>query len=142
MDTLQTQHKELLQAQLASLRQELLSQASSVPLNGHPEALELDSGVDQSPDQVEVEVQGTIVGGITGLEIIGVPLQPEQVELRGQLVEIGPQEDTLSCLESPKSEMALTQDLKVKQRVSLVSRKRSSDEDCGGTSESKVPCVR
>lgn len=139
MDTLQTQHKELLQAQLASLRQELLSQASSVPLNGHPEALELDSGGDQSPDQVEV--QGTIVGGIAGLEIIGVPLQPEQVELRGQLVEIGPQEDTLSSLESPKSETALTQDLKVKQRVSLVSRKRSSDEDCGGTSESKVPRV-
>lgn len=139
MDSLQTQHKELLQAQLASLRHEILSQASSVPLNGHTDALELDSGGDQLQDQVEV--QGTIVGGITGLEIIGVPLQTEQAELRGQLVEFGPQGDTLSSLESPRSDTALTQDLEVKQEVSLVSRKRSYEEDCGGTSEGKVPRV-
>lgn len=136
MDTLQTQHKELLQAQLASLRQEMLSQENSVPLNGHTESLELRSSGDQSHDQVEVEVQGTIVGGITGLEIIEVPLQPEQVDLRGQVVEFGPQEDTLS---SPGT--ALTQDLEVKQDISLVSRKRSSEEDCGGTSEAKIPRV-
>lgn len=141
MDSLQTQHKELLQAQLASLRQEIFSQASSVSLNSHTEALELNSSEDKSQDQVEVEVQGSIVGGITGLEIIGVPLQPEQVELRGQLVEFGPQEDALSSLESPSSETALTQDLEVKQEVSLVSRKRSSEEDCVGTCESKVSRV-
>lgn len=139
MDALQTQHKELLQAQLASLRQEILSQASSVPLNGHAEVLELDSSGDQSQDQVEV--QETIVGGITGLEIIGVPLQSEQVELRGQLVEFGPQEETLSSLESPRSDTALTQDLEVKQEVSPVTRKRSSEEDCGQTSAGKVPRV-
>lgn len=136
MDSLQSQHKELLQAQLVSLRQEILSQASNVPLNGHTDALEIDSVGDQSQDQVEV--QGTIVGGIPGLEIIGVPLQPEKVELRGQLVEFRPQEDTISNLESPRSETALIQDLEVKQEVFQVSRKRSSEEDCGGTIEVKV----
>ncbi|KAM9450657.1 uncharacterized protein Hap1MRO34_021203 isoform 2-T2 [Clarias gariepinus] len=141
MYSLQTQHKELLQAQLASLRQEMLSQASSIPPNGHAEALELDPGGDQAQEQVEVEVQGTIVGGITGLELIGVPLQQEQVELRGQLVDFGPQEDTLSSLESPSSDAALTHNLEVKPEVSAASRKRSSEEDCGGTSEGKVSRV-
>ncbi|XP_026989272.1 uncharacterized protein zgc:193801 isoform X1 [Tachysurus fulvidraco] len=136
MDSLQTQHKELLQAQLVSLRQEILSQASNVPLNGHTEALEIDSVGDQSQDQMEV--QGTIVGGIPGLEIMEVPLQPEQIELREQLVEFRPQEDTISNLESPRSETALIQDLEAKQEVFQVSRKRSSEEDCGGTIEVKV----
>ncbi|TSK72046.1 hypothetical protein Baya_3030 [Bagarius yarrelli] len=142
MDSLQTQHKALLQAQLASLRQEILSQANSIPLNGHPEELEPDSGRTQSQDQVKVvEVQGTIAGGLTGLEIFGVPLQPEQVELREQLVEFGPQDDTLSSLESPRSDTALTQDLEAKQGVSPASRKRSCEEDHEGTNEFKVPRV-
>lgn len=117
----------------------MLSQENNVPLNGHAETLELNTSGDQSQDQVEVEMQGTVVGGITGLEIIGVPLQPEQGDLRGQLVEFGPQEDTLSSLESSRSGAALTQDLKVKQDVALESRKRSSEEDCGGTGVAKVP---
>lgn len=139
MDTMQTQHKELLQAQLASLRQEILSQASSVPINGQTEVLQLNSSGDQTQD--EVGVQETLVGRITGLEIINVPLQPEQVDLRGQLVEFGHQEDTLSSLECPRSDTALTEDLEVKQEVSLVSRKRRSEEDCKGMSERKVPHV-
>ncbi|KAF7696799.1 uncharacterized protein zgc:193801 isoform X1 [Silurus meridionalis] len=139
MDSLQTQHKELLQAQLASLRQEILSQASSVSLNGHTETLELHSGGDQSQDQVEV--QGNVVGEVPELEIIAVPLQEEQIELRGQLVEFRPQEDTLSSLESPRSDTAVTQDLEVKQEDCLVSRKRCSEEDCRGTSEDKIPRV-
>uniref|UniRef100_A0A3B1J610 Zgc:193801 n=1 Tax=Astyanax mexicanus TaxID=7994 RepID=A0A3B1J610_ASTMX len=151
METLQAQHKELLQAQLASLRQELLSQTTTLPLNGHTETIELSATPESSHTHVEMEVQGTIGGSLTGLEIIEVQLQSEQDELRGQLVEFGPvqAETCIPSLDSPRLDTALqdtalttTQDMVVKQdNVLPVPRKRSSEDDCGETSENKVPRV-
>ncbi|XP_072517833.1 uncharacterized protein [Salminus brasiliensis] len=145
MESLQAQHKELLQAQLASLRQELLSQTAAISLNGHAGAMELNAThAETSHAHMEVEVQGTIGGALTGLEIIDVQLQPEQGELRGQLVEFGPvRAETLHGLDSPRSDTALntSQDLEVKQDAVPAARKRSAEDDSGGTSESKVPRV-
>ncbi|XP_076836103.1 uncharacterized protein LOC143481831 [Brachyhypopomus gauderio] len=53
METLQSQHKELLQAQLASLRQEILSQAGVMPPNSHTGALELCANQDHPQAQEE-----------------------------------------------------------------------------------------
>lgn len=142
MEGLQAQHKELLHVQLASVREELHSQANTVALNGHVGAMGLGAGPAQSQAELDVEVEGSIDGALTGLEMINIQLQPEQSELRRQLVEFGQiQTETLPVLDSPSSDAVLTvaQDLEVKQDVPLVSRKRGSERDCGGTSETKVP---
>ncbi|KAL7844915.1 hypothetical protein SRHO_G00234550 [Serrasalmus rhombeus] len=141
MESLQAQHKELLQAQLASLRQELLSQNGTI--NGHTGEMELSA----TPEQSQAPVEGEIGGALTGLEIIDVQLQPEQDELRGQLVEFGAvQAETLPGLGRsdtalPDTALTTSQDLEVPQHDPVPSRKRSSEDDCGGTSEGKVSRV-
>ncbi|KAK1803683.1 hypothetical protein P4O66_021094, partial [Electrophorus voltai] len=149
METLQSQHKELLQAQLASVRQELLSQASAVPLNGHTGALEHVTSRDWPQARIEEqeeEGEGEMGGAPSGLELIDVQLQPEQDEPRGQMVEFEPTRvDTLAELESPASDTPLTDstspDLEPQQEASPTSRKRGAVDSGGGTSEAKVPRV-
>ncbi|XP_026851913.2 uncharacterized protein zgc:193801 [Electrophorus electricus] len=149
METLQSQHKELLQAQLASVRQELLSQASAVPLNGHTGALEHVTSRDRPQarmEEQEEEGEGEMGGAPSGLELIDVQLQPEQDEPRGQMVEFEPTRvDTLAELESPASDTPLTDsaspDLEPQQEASPTSRKRGAVDSGGGTSEAKVPRV-
>ncbi|XP_062868174.1 uncharacterized protein zgc:193801 [Trichomycterus rosablanca] len=141
VESLQAQHKELLEAQLASLRQEFLSQPSAVLLNDRTQGP--NSSQDRAQDQVEV--QGAIVSGIRGLEIISVQLQPEHEELREQLVEFETsQDDALAGVKGSKSDPALQStevEVKEEEEVPPVNRKRSSEEDCAGTSESKLQRV-
>ncbi|XP_066502198.1 centromere protein F [Hoplias malabaricus] len=134
MESLQAQHKELLEAQLASLRHELNPQTSVLPLNGHTEATELRAKAEESQAQAKGET------ALPGLEVVDVQLQPQQEELRGHLLE----DDTLSGIIVPRSDTALadtSQDMDAKQDVPVVSRKRSSEDDCGGTSDIKVSRV-
>lgn len=143
MENLEAQHKELLQAQLASLRREILSGADNMPINGHKGALQLN--VDLEEPQTEV-----ISGTLTGLEDMDVQLQTEQHEaLRPTELELVPT-DTIPCLESPGLDLDLpntglttSKVLEDKQEVSLslVSSKKRSSADDSDTVESKVQRV-
>lgn len=143
MENLEAQHKELLQAQLASLRREILSGADNMPINGHKGALQLN--VDLEEPQTEV-----ISGTLTGLEDMDVQLQTEQHEaLRPTELELVPT-DTIPCLESPGLDLDLSNTglttskvLEDKQEVSLslVSSKKRRSADDSDTVESKVQRV-
>ncbi|XP_067232284.1 uncharacterized protein zgc:193801 [Chanodichthys erythropterus] len=144
MENLEAQHKELLQAQLASLRREVLSGADNMPINGHKGALELN--VDPEEPQTEV-----ISGTLTELEDMDVQLQTEQHEaLRSTELELVPT-DTMPCLESPDLDLNLpntglttSKVLEDKREVSLSlvsSKKRNSADDSVDTVESKVQRV-
>ncbi|XP_076836100.1 uncharacterized protein LOC143481829 isoform X2 [Brachyhypopomus gauderio] len=163
METLQSQHKELLQAQLASLRQEILSQAGVMPPNSHTGALELSTGQDhpqareeEEEEEEEVVVQTPIGGALTGLELIGVHLQTERVEFEptrvhtlsglGSPTSDMPLPDSASPdLESPTSDVPLpdsaSPELEMQQDASPTSRKRGVEENGGGTRDTKIPRV-
>ncbi|KTG06470.1 hypothetical protein cypCar_00026691 [Cyprinus carpio] len=141
LESLEAQHKELLQAQLASLRREILSGADNMPINGHKGALELN--VDSEESQTEA-----ISGTLTGLEDMDVQLQTEQH--KSTELELVPT-DTIPCLQSPgldldlpNSGLTTTKVLEDKQEVSLSfvsSKKRSSADDSEEMTESKVQRV-
>uniref|UniRef100_A0A8C2CW46 Zgc:193801 n=1 Tax=Cyprinus carpio TaxID=7962 RepID=A0A8C2CW46_CYPCA len=141
LESLEAQHKELLQAQLASLRREILSGADNMPINGHRGALELN--VDSEESQTEA-----ISGTLTGLEDMDVQLQTEQH--KSTELELVPT-DTIPCLESPGLDLDLpntglttSKVLEDKQEVSLSfvsSKKRSSADDSEEMTESKVQRV-
>ncbi|KAI1904707.1 hypothetical protein AGOR_G00008480 [Albula goreensis] len=93
VESLEAQHRELLQTQLGTLRKELLSQAGTLPINGHTEVLQLSLPQDSeegeaagaamsisflSEDQSnEPEGESTT---LSGLEIVEVQLGPSQAE--------------------------------------------------------------
>ncbi|XP_051956199.1 uncharacterized protein LOC127625147 [Xyrauchen texanus] len=141
VESLEAQHKELLQAQLASLRREILSSAYSMPINGHKGTLEL--SVDPEEPQAE-EISGTL----TGLEDMDVQLQAEQHESSELGLEPA---DSIPCLESPSLDIDLpntglttSKILEDKQQVTLAfmsSKKRSSVDESEETVETKVQRV-
>lgn len=144
MENLEAQHKELLQAQLALLRREVLSGADNMPINDHKGALELN--VDPEEPQTEV-----ISGTLTELEDMDVQIQTEQHEaLRSTELDLVPT-DTMPSLESPDLDLNLpntglttSKVLEDKREVSLSlvsSKKRSSADDSVDTVESKVQRV-
>lgn len=144
MENLEAQHKELLQAQLASLRREVLSGAGNIPINGHKGALDLN--VD--PEEPQTEVTSDT---LTELEDVDVQLQTEHHEaLRSTELELVPA-DTMPCLESPDLDLDLpntglttSKVLEDKQEVSLSlvpSKKRSSADDLVERVESKLQRV-
>lgn len=133
MESLQTQHKELLEAQLASLRQEFLSQSSAdLPTDHTHEPIS-----NQTQTQEQEEVQTTI----KGLTIINVPIQPEHEDLGEQLVEFRTSQDSESVPALPTAELIYSQEVEVKEEIPLVNRKRCSEGHCAGTSQSKVQRV-
>ncbi|KAJ8339208.1 hypothetical protein SKAU_G00359940 [Synaphobranchus kaupii] len=93
VESLEAQHHELLQTQLGTLRKELLNRANMLPLNGHAEVLQLSL---PPGGEEEGEAAGAMsisflseaqAGGpesepsaLTGLEIVEVQLEPNQVE--------------------------------------------------------------
>lgn len=142
MESLEAQHKELLQAQLASLRREILCGTDSVmAINGHKEALELNEDSE--------ETQAAVISGpLTGLEDMDVQLHTEQHEtLKSTELELVPS-DTVPCLESPNLDLELTNNglttskvLEDKQEVSLsieAPKKRNSTDDLEEIVENKV----
>uniref|UniRef100_A0A673FL37 Uncharacterized LOC107737862 n=1 Tax=Sinocyclocheilus rhinocerous TaxID=307959 RepID=A0A673FL37_9TELE len=141
LENLEAQHKELLQAQLTSLRREILSGADNMPINGHKGALELN--VDSEESQTEA-----ISDTLTGLEDMDVQLQTEQH--KSTELELVPA-DTIPCLESPGLDLDLpntglttSKVLEDKREVSLSlvsSKKRSSPDDSEEMTESKVQRV-
>ncbi|XP_043077860.1 uncharacterized protein zgc:193801 [Puntigrus tetrazona] len=144
LENLEAQHKELLQAQLASLRREILSGADGMPINGHEGALELN--VDSEESQTEA-----ISGTLTGLEDMDVQLQTEQHEaLKTTELELVPA-DTITCLENPGLDLDLPNNglttckvLEDKREASLSlvsSKKRSSADDSEEMTESKLQRV-
>nr|XP_055036456.1 uncharacterized protein zgc:193801 [Misgurnus anguillicaudatus] len=134
MESLEAQHKELLQAHLASLKRVILSETDQMTTNGHKEAPEL---------SVDVEEHQTKPVSNT-LEDMDVQLQTNQHEAlkSSELVTA----DTMPCLESPSLDIDLpntgltTRVLEDKQKASLspVSKKRSSVDDTEETVETKV----
>lgn len=141
MESLEAQHKELLQAQLASLRREILSGTEHMPINGHKGALEL------SADVQDQQAKATS-GSETGLEDLQLQTEHHE-ELKSSEPELVPA-DTMPCLESPSLDIDLpntgltTRVLEDKQEVSLSpmsSKKRSSADDTEGIVEAKVQRV-
>ncbi|XP_051536725.1 uncharacterized protein LOC127430743 isoform X2 [Myxocyprinus asiaticus] len=144
MESLEAQHKELLQVQLASLRRELLTGAYNMPINGHKGTLEL--SVD--PEETQAEA---ISGTLTGLEDMDVQLQTEQHEaLKSSEMGLEPA-DSVPRLESPSLDIDLpntglttSKVLEDKQQVTLAfmsPKKRSSVDDSEETVETKVQRV-
>lgn len=143
MESLEAQHKELLQTQLASLRREILSGTDHMPISGHKGELEL------SVDSEEQHAKA-ISGPLTGIEDMDLQLQTEQHEaLKSSELELVPAE-TMPCLESPSLDVDLlntgltTRVLEDKQEVSLSpvsSKKRSLVDDTEETVEAKVQRV-
>ncbi|XP_056302345.1 uncharacterized protein LOC130214596 [Danio aesculapii] len=142
MESLEAQHKELLQAQLASLRREILCGTGHVmAINGHKEALELNEDSE--------ETQTTAISGpLTGLENMDVQLHTEQHEkLKSTELELV-SSDTVACLESHSLELELTNTglttskiLEDKPEVSLfieAPKKRNSTDDLEEIVENKV----
>uniref|UniRef100_A0A8C1MJP0 Zgc:193801 n=1 Tax=Cyprinus carpio TaxID=7962 RepID=A0A8C1MJP0_CYPCA len=136
MENLEAQHKELLQAQLASLRREILSGTDNMPIDGHKGALEL--SVDSEEPQTEA-----ISGTLPGLEDMDV----QHEELKSTDLELVPN-NKIPCLESPglglelpNSGLTTSKVLEDKQEVSLSlvsSKKRSSADDSEEMTPSKV----
>lgn len=135
MESLEAQHKELLQAQLASLKREILPETDHMTINGHKEAPEL---------SVDVEEHQTKPVSST-LEDMDVQLQTNQREAlkSSELVTA----DTVPCLESPSLDIDLpntgltTRVLEDEQKASLspvLSKKRSSVDETEETVETKV----
>ncbi|XP_016085072.1 uncharacterized protein [Sinocyclocheilus grahami] len=139
LENLEAQHKELLQAQLASLRREILSGTDNMPVNGHKGALEFN--VDSEEPQTEA-----ISGTLTGL----VDMDVQHEELKSTDLELVPT-DTMPCLESPGLDLDLPNSgsttskvLEDKREVSLSlvsSKKRSSADDSEEMTQSKVQRV-
>ncbi|KAJ8404476.1 hypothetical protein AAFF_G00337430 [Aldrovandia affinis] len=92
VESLEAQHRELLQTQLGTLRKELLNRAGALPVNGHTEVLQLSlpQGGEEgegagamsisflSEDQSSGPEGGAAT--LTGLEIVEVQLEASQVE--------------------------------------------------------------
>lgn len=138
MESLEAEHKELLQAQLASLRREILSGTDYMPINGHKGALVL--SVNEEEQQANA-----ISGSETGLEDLQLQTDPHE-DLKSSELELLPA-DTMICLESPSLDIDLpntgltTRVLEDKQEVSLSpvsSKKRNIVDDTEGTVETKV----
>lgn len=139
LENLEAQHKELLQAQLASLRREILSGSHNMPIDGHTGVLEL--SVDSEEPQTEA-----ISGPLTGLEDMDV----QHEELKSTDLELVPT-DTTPCLESPGLDLDLPNSglttstvLEDKREVTLSpvsSKKRSSADDSEEMTKSKVQRV-
>ncbi|XP_066546080.1 uncharacterized protein LOC136713076 [Amia ocellicauda] len=90
METLEAQHRELLQTQLATLRKEILRGAPALPVNGEEGNLQLSlpqdgegegegagSGVISFLGSPQGSGQGGEDGALAGLEIVEVQLEPE-----------------------------------------------------------------
>uniref|UniRef100_A0A671QV18 Uncharacterized protein n=2 Tax=Sinocyclocheilus anshuiensis TaxID=1608454 RepID=A0A671QV18_9TELE len=139
LENLEAQHKELLQAQLASLRREILSGTDNMPVNAHKGALEF--SVDSEEPQTEA-----ISDTLTGL----VDMDVQHEELKSTDLELVPT-DTMPCLESPgldldlpNSGLTTSKVLADKREVSLSlvsSKKRSSADDSEEMTQSKVQRV-
>lgn len=141
MESLEAEHKELLQAQLASLRREILSGTDYMPINGHNGALVL--SVNEEEQQANA-----ISGSETGLEDLQLQTDPHE-DLKSSELELLPA-DTMICLESPSLHIDLPNTgltnrvLEDKQEVSLSpvsSKKRNIVDDTEGTVETKVQRV-
>ncbi|KAL4617450.1 hypothetical protein GN956_G21175, partial [Arapaima gigas] len=90
VESLEAQHHELLQTQLATLKKEILQQHSGLAINGRTAALHLglpiDTDTDGGPGTVgisflsEEQAAGEDGAGLTGIEIVEVQLHPEQAK--------------------------------------------------------------
>lgn len=94
---MEAQHRELLQTQLGTLRKEILNRAGTLPVNGHTEVLQLslppggeeeqEAGAMSISFLSEDQTSGTESQppALTGLEIVEVQLQPNQVESESKM---------------------------------------------------------
>ncbi|KAG5834478.1 hypothetical protein ANANG_G00261940 [Anguilla anguilla] len=90
VESLEAQHRELLQTQLGTLRKELLNRAGTLPVNGHAEVLQLSlpPGGEEGEGAMSIsflsedQTSGpdSQPSALTGLEIVEVQLQPDQVD--------------------------------------------------------------
>ncbi|XP_030623849.1 uncharacterized protein LOC115807123 [Chanos chanos] len=154
LESLEAQHKELLLTQLASLRKELLCQTEALPLNGHTGVLEISAdqaGPDQDGSGAETEVQESVGGALTTLEIVEMQLESAQENLKTELVELDSiQAETLPSLDRPNLDTAVTEtSYNASEALEEVDgtappsslRKRASDDESGETSDNKVQRV-
>ncbi|XP_061119437.1 uncharacterized protein zgc:193801 [Conger conger] len=92
VESMEAQHRELLQTQLGTLRKELLHRDGALPVNGHAEVLQLslppggEEGQEAGGMSISFLSEDQSGGpesqppALTGLEIVEVQLQPNQVE--------------------------------------------------------------
>lgn len=132
VESLEEQHRKLIQAQLATLTRELLSQAEAVPMNGHMEGVEHSVSLKKVASN-ELEGTGTVVE-------VQVDCKSESLVAVPDCVGVPPGQEELAIgMDNLESAAVIVQTTIAPYQIEEdLSRKRRPTDEPGGEGDSKL----